>query len=242
MSKTEQFKVTVEGKGVEEIVEYRDTFDPNSEEWKILNQIKAEYLEAKKPSTKENIIYFDETSLMDIPEGFTVIDNLPKIPYKIGRRSILEYNPEQRHPIPYCIVRHKKQYFFILRGEGSGEIRLVGKKGLLGGHVAEEDVNPLSLNKSVLKGLKRELYEEAGITDDMVQNIRIQGFIKANEGVDSDHLGIVYEIILNTDAIKSEEEGVLTGIWIHEKNLAEHYDSFESWAKIVYDNLLNKEE
>ncbi|PLS15092.1 hypothetical protein CVD28_24605 [Bacillus sp. M6-12] len=224
------------------MIDYRDTFDPNSEEWEALNHIKADWLEEKKPSTKENIIYFDETSMVDIPEGFSTIESLPKIPFKIGRRSILEYNPEQRHPIPYCIVRHKKRYFFILRESGSGEIRLIGKKGLLGGHVAEEDVIALSLNKSILNGLKRELQEEAGITAEIVQNIHVKGLIKSNEGVDSDHLGVIYEIVLDTDEIKAEEEGALTGIWIHERELPEHYDSFESWSKIVYDHLLKKAE
>jgi predicted NUDIX family phosphoesterase len=240
MGLKEELLKSVEGKTFEEVLALRDSYNSSSEEWWILNEKKAEILEAKKPSTKEEIVYFDETALLDIPEGFTPIDSLPKIPYKTAKRSLLEYNPEQRHPIPYCIVRHKKYYFFILRENGSGEIRLIGKKGLLGGHIGKEDIDPLSLNKTILNGLKRELYEEAGITDDMVENVRIRGLIKGNEGVDSDHLGIVYEIRLNTDQIRTQEDGVITGIWIHEKDLKNHYDSFESWAKIVYDHLLSK--
>lgn len=236
---TEQLSQQIEGKGIEEIVELRDTFDSSSIEWLFLNEKKAEILEKKKPGTKEVIIYFDETAMADIPEGFSNIDHLPNIPFKTERRSLLEYNPEQRHPIPYAIIRHGKRYFFILRGKGAGESRLAGLKGLLGGHVDESDANPLSLNKSILKGLKRELNEEAGITDELIQNVQVKGLIKSNEGVDADHLGVVYEITLSTDEIDSTEEE-LTGIWIHEKKLHEHYDSFESWSKIVYDQLLSR--
>jgi predicted NUDIX family phosphoesterase len=52
------------------------------------------------------------------------------------------------------------------------------------------------------------------------------------------YLKVVYEIEINTDNIKAEEDGVLTGIWIHKNDLSKHYDEYESWAKIVYDNLL----
>lgn len=236
---TEQLLQRIEGKGVDEIVEFRDTFDAYSTEWLFLNEQKADLLEKQKPSTKETIIYFDETAMADIPEGFSTVASLPNIPFKTERRSLLEYNPEQRHPIPYAIIRHGKRYFFILRGKGVGESRLAGLKGLLGGHVGEEDVNPLSLNKSVLKGLKRELNEEAAITDELIKNVQVKGLIKSNEGVDADHLGIIYEITLSTDQIDSTEEE-LTGIWIHEKKLHEHYESFESWSKIVYDHLLSR--
>ena len=237
---TEELLNQIKGRDVEGIVTLRDTFDTFSEEWLFLNEKKADLLESQKPSTKEMIIYFDETAMAEIPEGFSTIETLPNIPFKTERRSLLEYNPEQRHPTPYAIIRHSKRYFFILRGNGAGETRLAGLKGLLGGHVGESDVHPLSLNKTVLNALKRELEEEAGITGDIVKNVRIRGLIKTNEGVDADHLGIVYEITLSTDNIHSTEEA-LTGVWIHEEKLGEHYNSFESWSKIAHDHLLSQQ-
>jgi len=231
---------SVKDKTLFEVISIRDNYDIDSKEWIILNEQKAYLLEKEKPSTKERIIYFDETTLLDIPEEFTSVSEIPKLLYKVDRRSILEYHPEQRHPIPYCIVEYQNSYFFILREKGSGEVRLIGKKGLLGGHVGEEDVNESSLNKTILNGLRRELKEEAGIEDSMIERIEIKGLIKGNDGVDSDHLGIIYQISLNTKEIKSEEKDVLTGIWIEEKDLPKHYDSFESWSKIIYDNILKK--
>lgn len=236
----ESFKKNVQEMNIEEIIDYRDTFDIHSEEWRTLNLIKADWLEEKKPSTKESIIYFDKATVETVPMGFSPIESLPEFPYSVAKRSVLEYHSEQRHPIPYAVIRHQNKYFFILRESESGEIRLIGKKGMLGGHVGEEDIDTSSLNASILNALKRELHEEAGITDDMVEQAMVKGFIKSNEGVDNDHLGIVYEITLNTDAIKSEEEGKLSGIWIQEEELRDHYGSFESWSKIVYDELLKK--
>lgn len=225
---------------IENLIIERDRFEINSEEWLKRNRQKADYLESIKPSTKERIIAFKESDLKEIPEGFTSTNQLPNIPYFIERRSILEYNPIQRHPIPYCLVRYQDQFFFILRESGSGELRLIGKKGLLGGHIGEEDVNSESLVETIFNGLKRELAEEAGITSEMIVKTEIKGLIKSNDGVDSDHLGIVYEVELNTNQIQSEEEGVLKGIWIDKNDLLQHVDSFESWARIVYNEVLQK--
>lgn len=240
MLSKEEREQWIRDKSLEVILQNRDEFETDSEEWKLWNEIKAEWLEAHKPSTKEEIVYFEETSLLSIPLGFTPMSRLPFIPYDTDRRSILEYHPEKRHPIPYAIVKHHLRYFFILRGSGSGEVRLVGKKGLLGGHVEKEDVDPKSLNKTMLNALRRELVEEAGITDDLIRSIHFKGLLKSNEGVDADHLGVIYEIELETDDISAQEQ-FLKGIWLHKNELEKHYDSFESWAKIVYDNLLKQQ-
>lgn len=224
-------------RSLEEILAKRDEFDTSSLEWDKWNQVKAEKLEQLKPSTKEEIIYFEETVLLDLPDGLTEIKTLPPYPFSIGKRSLLEYHPEKRHPIPYAIVKHQRYYFFILRESGSGELRLIGKKGMLGGHVGKEDVDSMSLNKTLLNGLRRELHEEAGITDELIRSIKLKGLLKSNEGVDSDHLGVIYEIELSTDNISSQEEA-LSGIWIHESELEKHAPSFESWASMIYEKWL----
>ena len=72
----------------------------------------------------------------------------------------------------------------------------------------------------------------------MVKSLELKGAIKSNEGVDA-RSGLVYEIELySADGIKAEEEGILKGIWIDKEKLNEHYESFESWSKIVYNNIL----
>lgn len=227
-------------KSLKQILKERDQFEIDDPQWHILNEEKSEWLEEHKPSTREEIIYFNEFALINIPKGFSIQKRLPRIPFSTEKRSLLEYNPETRHPIPYAIVKYEDYYFFTLRKKESGEMRLIGLKGLLGGHVSKEDVDPFSLNKSLLRGLKREIREEAGITMDLITSVNLKGLIKSDEGVDRDHLGVVFELELKSQDIRSQETGKLQGMWIHRKDLIRHYDSMESWSKIVYDNIISQ--
>lgn len=223
---------------LEDILAERDRFETSSLQWKILNEEKADYLESIKPSTRERVIYFEEKFFDKIQDNFLKDFSVYELPFGIERRSALEYYPTRRHPIPYALIRFQDKYFFILRESGGGELRLIGKKGLAGGHVGEGDVVEGNLKKTFENALMREAREEVGIAPDIIKSIDLRGFIKSDLGVDIDHLGLVYEIELSTDAIKSEENGVLTGIWIKKEDLKNHYESFENWSKIVYDNLL----
>ncbi|WCF11421.1 NUDIX domain-containing protein (plasmid) [Paenibacillus thiaminolyticus] len=229
----------IKEKSLDDILQERDRFEVDDSEWNDWNEIKGKWLEHHKPSTKEEIVYFDELDLLSLSNGFIPCHQLPSIPFKTMSRSLLEYHPRYRHPIPYVILKHKKKYFFILRQGGSGEMRLIGRMGLVGGHVSAEEVCPM-LDKTILNGLRRELMEEVGVDDSMIHSIELKGLIKSNEGVDSDHLGLVYEIELENDDIASQEEGVIEGIWLEENELKKYVDRFESWAKIVYENILRE--
>lgn len=228
----------MEDQKLEGLLERRDQEELGSEKWEELNAEKADYLEGIKPGTRERIIYFEESDLGGIEKVFTRDTDILGLPFGVERRSLLEYHPTRRHPIPYVIIRYEDKYFFILRESGGGELRLIGKKGLIGGHIDEDDIVEGDLGKTFHNSLLREAEEEAGVTEEIVKSIELKGLIKSDLGVDIDHLGLVYEIELVTDLIKSEEEGVLTGIWIKKDELKDHYESFENWAKIVYDNLL----
>lgn len=223
---------------LEEILARRDEFEVGSPEWDKLNEEKADYLESIKPSTKERIVCFEEDDLGNIEGVFTKNAEIFDLPFSVERRSAVEYHPTKRHPIPYILVRFGEKYFFALREQGGGELRLIGKKGLIGGHVPEEDVVEGDLSKTFYNALLREAKEESGIDESIIKSVELRGLIKSDLGVDIDHLGLVYEIELSTDQIQSEEKDVLTGIWISKEELPEHYESFENWSKIVYDNLL----
>lgn len=223
---------------LEEILKKRDLFGLSSREWDVLNREKADYLESIKPSVGGRIVYFNESDLRDIKDVFAKDADIFSLPFGVEKRSILEYHPAQRHPIPYIIVRFEDKYFFTLRESGGGELRLIGKKGLIGGHVDEEDVVEGDLEATCENALFREAKEEAGIVGSIAKSVSLRGIIKSDLGVDIDHLGLVYEIELFTDQVKSEEDGILTGIWIPRNELSEYYESFENWSKIVYDNLL----
>lgn len=218
--------------------------------WKLkaLHEEKASILEELKPSTKERIICFEESEVAFVPTGFTnmeaIIDAMQTVPVSVDRRSILEYNAVQRHPIPYVIVKHQNKYFFIIREGNSGEIRLIGKMGMLGGHVGEEDIHVINkdvdLFKTIENGLYRELMEEAGITSEMIESIHLEGLIKLSGGVEDDHLGFVYMVELRTDDIQSQEEGVIKGLWVEKEDLPSIKDKLENWSQVVYEEILQK--
>ncbi len=228
----------MEDQKLEELLRRRDQEEFGSEKWEELNVEKADYLESIKPGTRERIVYFEESDLGNIERVFTRDTDILGLPFGVERRSILEYHPTRRHPIPYALIRYEDRYFFILRESGGGELRLIGKKGLIGGHIDEDDIVPGDLAETFRSALLREAAEEAGVTEEIIKSVELRGLIKSDLGVDIDHLGLVYEIELTMDRIKSEEEVVLMGIWISKDELAQHYESFENWAKIVYDNLL----
>ncbi|NLZ34240.1 MAG: NUDIX domain-containing protein [Clostridiales bacterium] len=204
-----------------------------------INLKKGELLESKKPSTKETIIYYREDDLTEIPSGFSKskLDLIKHIPIYSAKRSLLEYLPMQRHPIPYCVIRNKDKYFLAFREGGSGEARLIGKKGLLGGHVAVEDLEE-SIEKTFIKSLLRELKEEADINESDINNISFLGFIKNTEKdtVEFDHLGLIYLVDINNSNIETIEEGVLSGDWFTKEEILLNIDSLESWSKIIFLN------
>lgn len=206
---------------------------------------KAIYLENTKKSTKTKILYFLEDELNNIESGFTKGELLDiKATPLFEKRSLLEYLPSQRHPIPYCVVRCKDKYFLIFRENGSGEVRLIGKKGLLGGHIDEEDKvlseGKIDLGKTIENGLYRELEEEANLTKDKIESISLLGFIKFEENgaVENDHLGIVYIIDIATPDLETIEEGILSGDWFTKEEIIEMKFSLERWTNLIFENIL----
>lgn len=207
------------------------------------NYEKAIKMESAKPSTKEVIMYFDEEELSNIPSGFSnsTLKDIYAQPL-FERRSLLEYVDSQRQPIPYCIIKHQNEFFLILREKGSGEARLVGQKGFLGGHVDRADTilinNKIDLNETFKVGMLRELNEEAGIDESMIADMSVIGMINIREkgSVENDHLGIVYFIELNTKEINTQEEGILSGLWYSLEEVKKE-EKLENWARIVFDNL-----
>lgn len=224
------------------------TAETDAGKLQALHEEKASLLEALKPSTKERIIFFNESEVTFVPTGFTniqaILEAVQTVPVSVDRRSILEYNMEQRHPIPYVIVKHQNKYFFIIREGNSGEIRLIGKMGMLGGHVGEEDIqvtnDSIDLFKTIENGLHRELMEEAGITPEMIESIHLEGLIKLSGGVEEDHLGFVYMVELRTDDIQSQEEGVIKGLWVEKEDLPSIKNKLENWSQVVYTEIIQK--
>lgn len=226
---------------LKEILEERSKYQVNTQQWLELNALKNHALSKSKPSTNEVILYFDESDLADLPVGYIkhgkALD-LFKLPQQFASRFTKEHDCGlTRHPIPYIIIKFEDKYFYIVREQGSGESRLVGKVGVVGGHIGVEDKG-LTMLDTIVNGLMRELEEEVGVKDEHIKNAQVKGYIRSNDGVDQDHFGIIYEIELNTDNIKSEEDGIISGLWINKNELPSYYEKMENWSRIVYDNII----
>lgn len=214
---------------------------------------KSEQLEKQKTHLKENILFFLEKDLTNIKTQFENI-SYKNIEAKahFEKRSLLEYFEHQRHPIGYCVVKfttpyNEDKYLLIFRESGSGETRLIGKKGLLGGHIGFEDVvienNLFNLEKTILKGTLRELEEEAAIISDLIISKELIGFIKEEEKntVEYDHLGCIYLIKVNTPNIYTLEDGLISGDWFTKEEIIKEFDTLENWSKMIFSYLLEKD-
>lgn len=196
-----------------------------------------------KSSLLEDIVYFDDSKLKHIGEGYVKgsLDLLSDVPMRTDIRYFLENDYTKRHPIPYALLKYRGNYFLADRLKGGTESRLHGKKGLLGGHVDKLDVIIYGEdNKDDLfkYSLLRELTEEVGVDESKVTSIEFKGFIRIAEEdtVEGVHLGLVYIVDLNTDCISSEEEHILKGRWYTKEDIKEVYNTLERWSELVIKN------
>lgn len=152
----------------------------------------------------------------------------PKLRYEA------EIDPSFKQIIPYVVVRYQDKIFCTHRL--NGDERLVGAYSIgTGGHIDE--------GEDIMTGLVREAKEEIGVTSDDWLGYVSKGFIlDESSSVNSVHLGIVFDMVLNRDDIECLEKDKLAGEWMTLSQLHELYkhDKLESWSKIVCKELLFK--
>lgn len=196
-----------------------------------------------KASLLEEVLYIEEGSL---PEGEGLLEKSIReleegVRVGIGRRYDIEEDESKRQPIPYVLIKKEKKYYMALRGKGSGESRLHGKLGLLGGHISKEDVYG-SLEEQVRRGMYRELEEEVGLKEEQVKEEKYIGVIRLKkEGVERHHLGLLYELELKEGVeIESREEDV-KGKWLSKEEIEREKERLEDWARLVYEKRIEVE-
>lgn len=163
----------------------------------------------------------------------------------------VELLPEWQQIIFYCIIKRKNEFFVYIRGGNDSdntEKRLNNKLSIgIGGHVDEYD-------KTFLKTLDRELYEEATfyknnktfkIPDKYKQFL---GVIKDDrDEVGSVHFGLIYLIDIpeNVEVKITGSENItgwFTALDEYMNNLKNKNGNLisEGWTQLVIDNIIRK--
>ena len=145
-----------------------------------------------------------------------------------------ELDPSYKQIIGYCIIRKSNNYFVTHRLKKTGEQRLIGAYSLgTGGHA--------TVGERVADSISRELEEEVGLTEDKIVGKRLLAYINdSSSEVNSVHLGLVYEVVVNTDDIQCVEKEKLAGEWMSADEIRKLYkeDRLESWSKFIVENVL----
>lgn len=145
-----------------------------------------------------------------------------------------ELDPTWKQVIGYCVIRKGKEYWVTHRLGKTGEQRLIGAYSLgTGGHAASSE--------RVGDSIRRELEEEVGVSEALTTGKQLRGYIlNESTAVNSVHLGLVYEVVVNTKEIECKEKEKLAGEWMTRDQILQLYkeDKLESWSRIVVENML----
>jgi predicted NUDIX family phosphoesterase len=148
-------------------------------------------------------------------------------------RSLAEVDPTYKQLIPYVIVRDGDAVFLMHRTEAGGDPRLHGKASIgVGGHL-----NPVDEGEdALLAGLRREWAEE--LVAEWEPEFRLLGFLNDDSNpVGSVHLGVVFEVDAAGRPVEVREHEKLTGAFVGADSLAASWDRFETWSRLVADEL-----
>jgi len=155
-------------------------------------------------------------------------------------RTDAEEDYTRKQPIPYVAVRHGDSYLMLRRTKNQSEKRLHDKLSLgIGGHInpgedgGEDDI--------IMNALRRELEEEVHIH--RPSGLRFAGFINdESNNVSRVHLGLLFVMDTEDEGFEVREKDMMTAGWVQTTELRAHYDKFETWSQIVYDDYITRKE
>lgn len=164
------------------------------------------------------------------------------------RTEELEHDSRYRQPIPYIVIlsEDQKSVYCIIKHK-TDESRLKNKLSFgASGHVEKQDES-YSNWETIKRACKRELNEELIV--DLKQKPVCKLQIKQHEGVSRFHLGFVFIGIAKNDKCRinpaDKQTGTIaTGEWVKINKLknycTEKNVKMESWAKVIYNELLKE--
>ncbi|HUD49224.1 MAG TPA: hypothetical protein VMR33_20515 [Candidatus Baltobacteraceae bacterium] len=152
-------------------------------------------------------------------------------------RNLAEKDYQFKQVIPYVVVRHQDRCLLIWRTNKQTETRLHNLYSLgVGGHINNTDI-PAPNSNIILTGMRRELNEEIAIEGE--ESCDLVGVINDDSNdVSRVHMGFVFVLRATTPRYTILEPGKYTAAWKTSGELASHHGQMESWAQIVYDNVV----
>ena len=153
-------------------------------------------------------------------------------------RAEVEEDPTYQQVIPYVVFRHGDRYFLTRRLKASSEKRLRQLYSLgVGGHINPGD---LEHGDPIADGLRREFDEECLYQGHF--EARLLGLLNDESSpVSKVHLGVVFLVDGDSDAIAIRETDKLSGELLTLEEMRIFYLEMESWSQMVYDRLLASE-
>lgn len=147
-------------------------------------------------------------------------------------REYAEHAVEYKQVIPYAVLMNGSDYFLTKRLKKQTEKRLHGMYSIgLGGHINPQEEQT---DDAIIAGLRRELYEEAGLRNFQIRGCA--GIINDHAAdVSNFHIGLVYPLMADRD-IQIREVSKMTGEWASQEEINFRFDEMESWSQIVWKN------
>jgi predicted NUDIX family phosphoesterase len=153
-------------------------------------------------------------------------------------RNDAEVDPMFKQLIPYCLVVFSgvdgDLILHYSRAKSGGEERLHAKRSIgIGGHIEPDDIG----DDPWMIALYRELKEETGIEQDMIQDLFTIGFVNDEQNaVGQVHLGVVHIVVVNTPFIPALEEHITDPKWDTFQEI-EMEENLETWSQEILSRL-----
>jgi predicted NUDIX family phosphoesterase len=147
--------------------------------------------------------------------------------------EVAEKSPEFKQIISYVVLRFGPQVFTYLRGTGSHETRLIGRRSVgLGGHIETDVASPMGDRRSYRLAVQREIDEEVAINTPYVDKI-VAVINDDSDDVGRVHFGILHIYTLAEPKVYARGQEIADGSFIELEELKTALHEFESWSQIA---------
>jgi predicted NUDIX family phosphoesterase len=174
-------------------------------------------------------------TVLQITDFYPLLQNM--------RRRLAEEDKSVIQLVSVFIVRHKNRILTYKRAKRLPESRLHDYYSLaFGGHLNPDDISPMFNYFKPDQGqlwLLRELREELRIKPIDMADLVYRGMLYDNmRDVSRQHLGITYEVLVNTEEFEIGERGFLIDAKFESVSQIEsRREQFENWSTLLLDEL-----